>query len=646
MRTKGETGKRLTPRGNLKNPGSASDLMLNQVRGQVEPAFAFAMSYLRLLSEDLGLGALAVWFGTEGIEEFGAGRPKALEWQDAVSALLQTATPLGPQGESPFCRTLRENPEADRRCHECDAKWIARARKSGRSWAYQCHAGLSEAIAPIVVHGKRVGEIMGGQLASKDELPNGFEDVWRRLEDIDGLERGPLERAFSKVHAVDRASHQRIRTHLQAAAQALGALIESVAALMSREALLGQARTYAERDFAWFALTQPEATEEDIGSRAKALGLSETPTAVIVILADRTDRTVLRQDGIRAGGTLSALFETVRKALANEPNIVVCSLRPEEILILLSPGQARNPSVRRLRLQEIANGLCDKIAPEFDGPLLVGISDCDSPFVSLAKAYEEAHADIGRAALSSAFGDAALGTSIARVVSRMTELGGAVRRAVRESDLPALKRAIEAQLRLITGCPEDADKAPLCLSTQMVLNLLAALRSVSQHGQRIDSIETRYALAMPSLQTASDMVEWFHTHLLPLAETILVEPAAKLDRLVATACDLTAARLSETVSREEVATALGLSSTYLGKVFRAKTGMTYREFVKRLRISKARKLLLLPGKTVAEVAGELGYSTTAAFSRSFEKFCGASPSAYRGDPQAFPGVDLPECADL
>ncbi|MFO7974702.1 MAG: PocR ligand-binding domain-containing protein, partial [Candidatus Hydrogenedentota bacterium] len=186
------------------NSGSTSDQILARVRGQVAPAFAFAESYLRLLSEELGLGALAVWFGAEGIEHYISGKSnksKEFEWQDSLSDLLHTTTRLGPPGQSAFCATLRKHAEADRRCHECDAKWIARTRKSGRSWAYECHAGLSEVIAPIEVKGKRIGEIMGGQLASTEKLPRGFENVWQRVKDIKGLDRSRLEKAFAQVTA-------------------------------------------------------------------------------------------------------------------------------------------------------------------------------------------------------------------------------------------------------------------------------------------------------------------------------------------------------------------------------------------------------------------------------------------------------------
>ena len=249
---------------------------------------------------------------------------------------------------------------------------------------------------------------------------------------------------------------------------------------------------------------------------------------------------------------------------------------------------------------------------------------------------------MGRKTLASMADGAIPATSIEQSVSRMTELGHTISRAVREADRSKYERTVEAQLRLVAGCPEGSENARLCLFTQMVLNMLSTFEAISEDSQGIDNVRTRYALAMPALQTASDMVEWFHANIVPVADALLLEPASKLDRIVRQACDLTARRLPEPIGRDDIAQALGLSSAYFGKVFREKTGLTFREFTKRLRVSKAQKLLLLPGKTVAEVAGEVGYSTTAALSRRFEQVCGASPCAYRNNPQAFPRVILPE----
>ncbi|MFO7976449.1 MAG: helix-turn-helix domain-containing protein, partial [Candidatus Hydrogenedentota bacterium] len=429
---------------------------------------------------------------------------------------------------------------------------------------------------------------------------------------------------------------------LKTAARGLGALIESVVDLMSREALLGQVRSYAERDFASFALTQRDASIDEIASRAKALGFSETPSVVIVAQPDRTSRALLENRNRQTDPTLRDLFEAAQELLRNEPNSLVCSIRPGELLILLSPRRTRNPSLAHLRVQEIMERLRNTLDSKCAVPLMLGVSNYDAPIISLAKAYEEAHANMGKDVLSSMAPDPTIETQTEQVLSRMTELGSEVRRTIRNTDRSALESALQAQLRLVRGCPEDNNNARQCLFTQMVLNLLSALRTISNNDAEIMHIETRYALAMPTLRTANDMIEWFFAHLLPLADRTLLEPSAKSNQIVLKACDLAARQLSHPLAREEVAGALGLSGTYFGKIFRAQTGITFREFMKRLRISKAQSLLLLPGKSVAETAVEVGYSTTAAFSRGFEQVCGASPTAYRTNPHAFPRITLPE----
>ncbi len=616
--------------------------MLNKLRGQAEPAYEFAALYLTLLAEQLGLGALVVWFGAEGIEDYGSSMASEFDWYGMLANLFPASKPVEPQGQSAFCEMLRRHPAGDKRCHECDAKWIAKARRSGRSWTYQCHAGLSEVIAPIIVHGEAIGEIMGGQLASSDRLPGGFENVWQRVRDIKGLDREALRRAFTEIHVVDNPSLRRVSTQLRIAARTMGALMESLVGLMSREALLGQVRGHLERDFVSFALTEPAAADEEITARAKALGFSETPNAVIVIAPDRTSRRTFRQRGSRTTLALPGIFEVTQRVLNDVANCVMSSVRPDELVILLAPPGTRNPSLRLLRTKELAARVERELRPISSEPLLAGVSDCDGPFVSLAKAYEEACANIGKNLMPSMADDSPVEVSAARTVSKMTAHGDAVRRAVRDMDRSSLEAAVEAQLRLVAGCPVDSEEARKCLFTQMVLNLLAALRTVTKDPERMNDAESRYALAMPSLQTSNDMAVWFHAHLLPLVEAVLVEPSAKMDHVVAKACELTLHRLSESIARDDVAKTLGLSGTYFGKMFRGKTGMTFRDFVKRLRASKAQELLLLPGKTVADVADEVGYSSTAAFSRGFEQVCGGSPCAYRNNPLAFPRVILPD----
>lgn len=82
------------------------------------------------------------------------------------------------------------------------------------------------------------------------------------------------------------------------------------------------------------------------------------------------------------------------------------------------------------------------------------------------------------------------------------------------------------------------------------------------------------------------------------------------------------------ISLNDIAGKFYLNPYYLSQLFKKKTGMTYQNYVTRLRIEKA-KILLLEGKRVYEVCELVGYSDSTYFSRIFEKLVGYKPSEYR-----------------
>ncbi len=53
------------------------------------------------------------------------------------------------------------------RCLECDLKGLNESIKTGKAVTYSCHAGLIDFAAPIIVNGKHLGGIYGGQITSE-----------------------------------------------------------------------------------------------------------------------------------------------------------------------------------------------------------------------------------------------------------------------------------------------------------------------------------------------------------------------------------------------------------------------------------------------------------------------------------------------
>ena len=88
-------------------------------------------------------------------------------------------------------------------------------------------------------------------------------------------------------------------------------------------------------------------------------------------------------------------------------------------------------------------------------------------------------------------------------------------------------------------------------------------------------------------------------------------------------------RLSDRISLEEVATAVGVSSFYFCKLFKQTTGMTFTEYVNRKRVECAKRALLQPYARVTGVAFDVGYQSLSQFNRSFLKYAGESPTQFR-----------------
>jgi len=86
---------------------------------------------------------------------------------------------------------------------------------------------------------------------------------------------------------------------------------------------------------------------------------------------------------------------------------------------------------------------------------------------------------------------------------------------------------------------------------------------------------------------------------------------------------------SEKISLEYVAKMACMSTCYFCKFFKNVTGKNFKEYVLRLRIDKARELLLKNDLSITEVAYEIGFENHSYFDRIFRRLTSLSPHDYR-----------------
>ncbi len=95
------------------------------------------------------------------------------------------------------------------------------------------------------------------------------------------------------------------------------------------------------------------------------------------------------------------------------------------------------------------------------------------------------------------------------------------------------------------------------------------------------------------------------------------------------ACGFLEAHFQEDSSLEDLASHYGLSMFYFSKLFKLRTGLTFIDYLSRLRIRKAKELLRDPGNSIKEVSANVGYHDPNYFARVFRRITGSSPSEFR-----------------
>ncbi len=137
-----------------------------------------------------------------------------------------------------FCTMYTRQSELGlERCNDCDLKAGRKSWKSGKPLVYKCHAGLVDMAAPIMVNGRQVGSVLGGQVLTSPPDEWAFKRYAKELgidpkQYFDAVQRVPIV-STEKVKAASQLLFQ-IATkmgdvHLQREN------IQKISALLERE---------------------------------------------------------------------------------------------------------------------------------------------------------------------------------------------------------------------------------------------------------------------------------------------------------------------------------------------------------------------------------------------------------------------------
>ncbi|WP_027623059.1 PocR ligand-binding domain-containing protein [Clostridium lundense] len=87
-----------------------------------------------------------------------------------------------PSSYTSFCMDFTHSTTmGDNRCAESHKKGGEEAARTGRPYVYTCHAGLIDFAAPIIVAGKQIGSILGGQILTNTPELSKYREIAREI---------------------------------------------------------------------------------------------------------------------------------------------------------------------------------------------------------------------------------------------------------------------------------------------------------------------------------------------------------------------------------------------------------------------------------------------------------------------------------
>lgn len=149
-------------------------------------------------------------------------------------------------------------------------------------------------------------------------------------------------------------------------------------------------------------------------------------------------------------------------------------------------------------------------------------------------------------------------------------------------------------------------------------------------GQTYHFLQRRgYLETILSFDNYGDLREWYLDKITAACRSISQSKSERCLGTVALAQAYIQKNYRRDLTLDEVSREVHVSPYYFSKLFKEETGENFVEYLTKLRIRKAKPMLLEPGSSVKQVCLSVGYSDPSYFSRIFKRYEGVTPTEFR-----------------
>lgn len=367
--------------------------------------------------------------------------------------------------------------------------------------------------------------------------------------------------------------------------------------------------------------------------RASFLGFSLVPSIGLVVDIDEFFRLTEKMSEGNRQLAKKEVFLAVESALSEEKSLIAVPMFEDKIMVLLGFKEI----VDNKKAKEISLYMAEKIRKTVQRKTphtcAIGIGRYCKDVSEIGKSFDEAR-NAGQ--LGKIF------------------LGG--NRTIHVDDLKGFKPSFDwypykaekvLEEKLING-----DKEGIIKALDELFNLLSEKISIESEKLRIRLFELIIILSRAAAEGGANTEKLAEVDFEISEEILRVHNNKELIEVVRKACmrfsDLVGLNYlsigAETVrkakiflqknyhkdiSLEEVSQMISLNPHYFSRLFKKEVGMNFIDYLSKIRIEQAKKMLLQTSLTVGEISNSIGYHDANYFSRVFSKIVGVSPKKFR-----------------
>jgi two-component system response regulator YesN len=201
-------------------------------------------------------------------------------------------------------------------------------------------------------------------------------------------------------------------------------------------------------------------------------------------------------------------------------------------------------------------------------------------------------------------------------------------RAIRASDWRLVSETVMSMFKQVSKAPfpdPDVLKTDLIHFVMRIGMQLKGILSESALSDDEQKMKTRIA-SCEDIQSVQYAVKEF---LLKWSDAVLELQNNKNAALVRHCIEYLEQHYMEDISLDSMARQLRLSPSYCSNFFKTHMGIGFSEFLIRLRISKAKRLLLETDDKISDIALKVGFHDAAYFNKVFKRETGITPNTFR-----------------